>query len=123
MNVQHCEYLCGATSLPHSRLYVGISRINLATATDTQLQHLAETCDAATFGRDQKDTFDESYRRAGKLDAAHFAPKFDPERCGLVESVSGFLLEGHADSSVRVELYKLNVYGIYICLFHDRSRY
>ena len=54
---------------------------------------------------------DESYRKAGKLDDKHFAPKFDPERAGLMDAVSPFLLEGHPDMSVRVELYKLNVYG------------
>lgn len=63
------------------------SRIDLSNASDDALSHLAEACDAATFGVNQKDVLDETYRKAGKLDTAYFAMKFDAERCGLVEAV------------------------------------
>lgn len=66
----------------------------------------------ATFGVNQQDVLDESYRKAGKLDASAFAAKFHPEGSSLLDSVRGFLLEGHADTSIRVEAYKLNVYGV-----------
>ena len=54
---------------------------------------------------------DESYRKAGKLDADRFAVKFDPVCCGLLRTIAGDLLEGHTHREIRAELYKLNVYG------------
>ncbi|KAI0927627.1 hypothetical protein AcV5_008111 [Taiwanofungus camphoratus] len=87
-------------------------RIDFLKTSEKELEHLAQTCDAATFGVDQKDVLDESYRKAGKLDAAHFAIKFDPARLGLIDAIRTDLLEGHeARRSVYAELYKLNVYG------------
>ncbi|KAI0927628.1 hypothetical protein AcV5_008112 [Taiwanofungus camphoratus] len=87
-------------------------RIDFLKTSERELEHLAQTCDAATFGVDQKDVLDESYRKAGKLDAAHFAIKFDPARLGLIDAIRTDLLEGHeARRSVYAELYKLNVYG------------
>ena len=87
------------------------SRINFADATDADIQHLAESCEPATFGLDREDVLDETYRKAGKMDESDFAAKFDPERTGLLDAVRPFLLEGHRDTFVRAELYKLNVYG------------
>lgn len=87
-------------------------RINLSQASEEDLLDLSRTCDAATFGRNQEDVLDESYRKAGKLDSTDFATFFDPVRSGLVEIIRGNLLEGHDDSKpVYAELYKLNVYG------------
>jgi hypothetical protein len=73
---------------------------------------LSQACDPATFGIDKKDVLDESYRKAGKIDAAKFATKFNIERTGLVELIRSELLEGEgARKGINVELYKLNVYG------------
>ncbi|KAI0036301.1 hypothetical protein K488DRAFT_41416, partial [Vararia minispora EC-137] len=86
--------------------------LNLAEATTEQLQSLAKACMPATFGRGSEDVFDESYRKAGKLDASYFSTRIVPERTRLLDTVRGHLLEGKASNRPIVyELYKLNVYG------------
>ncbi|KAI0949986.1 hypothetical protein AcV7_008595 [Taiwanofungus camphoratus] len=87
-------------------------RIDFLKTSERELEHLAQTCDAATFGVNQRDVLDESYRKAGKLDTAHFAIKFDPTHLGLIDAIRMNLLEGHeAQGSIHAELYKVNVYG------------
>ncbi|KAF7798311.1 hypothetical protein EIP86_009532 [Pleurotus ostreatoroseus] len=87
-------------------------RINLGTASADSLEHLAQTCDAATFGRDDEDVLDESYRKARKLDIPNFSVGLGVETNGLMDVVRGQLLEGReAQQSIYAELYKLNVYG------------
>jgi len=76
------------------------------------LEHLSRACDPATFGVNQTDILDESYRKAGKLDTADFSSKFCAEKCGLIKAVAPELLEGHDEQTPMIaELYKLNVYG------------
>ena len=94
--------------------FLSPSRVNLASATAEQLQQLTETCAPATFGVNQKDVLDETYRKAGKLDASDFSIRFDPLQAGLIKAVRTELVEEGRSSSandVRAELYKLNVYG------------
>ena len=79
-----------------------------------ELVGLAAACEAATFGRDQQNVLDETYRKAGKLDKNSFALNFDPssESYGLLGEIQDILLEGHsADAAIHYDLYKLNVYG------------
>ncbi|CAA7263501.1 unnamed protein product [Cyclocybe aegerita] len=86
--------------------------IDFANATDKQLKKLANACQPATFGLGQKDVLDESYRKAGKMDAAAFATHFSPLQLGVVDTIVDSLFQGHRDSKgVCAELYKLNVYG------------
>ncbi len=89
------------------------SRLNLSTATDAQLHHLATACEPATFGRDQKDVHDETYRKAGKLDKTDFLLAFDAEDAGLIDTVREELAMPRykKDDAIRAEMYKLNVYG------------
>ena len=89
-----------------------ISRVDLSQASESELENLASACEPATFGVDQKDVLDESYRKARKLDVAHFATTFELRKSGIMDVVRAALLEGH-DSNIPVEadLYKLNVYG------------
>ena len=87
-------------------------RIDFANATEEDLKNLADACDPATFGRNEEDVLDETYRKAGKLDKIHFATDFDPNYSGLMANIHDTILEGHSkDTSVLCELYKLNVYG------------
>jgi hypothetical protein len=93
-------------------LTIDVSYIDLSKATVPQLEQLSKACDPATFGVDQKDVLDESYRKAGKLDTAHFAQKFSLGRSGLINAINSDLLEGHDENKmIEAELYKLNVYG------------
>ncbi|KAL5482433.1 hypothetical protein ACEPAI_9027 [Sanghuangporus weigelae] len=86
-------------------------RVDFNDVADEQLQHLSETCDKATFGLNQADVLDESYRKAGKLDSMYFCTKLDLEQSGLMDVVRYNLLEGHdSNSPIKAELYKLNVY-------------
>lgn len=88
------------------------SRIDFLRASEEELQRLSSTCDPATFGLDQKDVLDETYRKAGKLDSAYFATKLDVISSGLMDAVRFDLLPGHqCQRQIRAELYKLNVYG------------
>ena len=79
---------------------------------------MADACEPATFGLNQEDVYDETYRKAGKLDSSNFALKFDPADLGLVDLIRTEMLEEGRTLSdtkpelahrVRAELYKLNV--------------
>ncbi|KDQ10392.1 hypothetical protein BOTBODRAFT_115948 [Botryobasidium botryosum FD-172 SS1] len=89
----------------------GTRRLALqASATPAQLEHLADSCDKATFGVNQEDVLDETYRKAGKLDADHFAWNF--QAFGLVDHIKKVLFAMDSKPrEIRAELYKLNVYG------------
>lgn len=82
------------------------------------LVHLVNSCQPATFGRGRVDVYDESYRKAGKLDPSDFSTNFNPYEFGIIDSIAKMLLPsvpGGPDAKVtcsrgiRAELYKLNV--------------
>ncbi len=50
-------------------------RIDFLAATENDLVHLAGVCEPATFGVNQQDVLDLTYRTALKLDTKFFAPK------------------------------------------------
>lgn len=101
-----------------------IRRLDFTHAHDDELKHLSEACDPATFGVDQQDVYDETYRKAGKLDCSHFAMGFDPGHSGLMDLIRDSLLEGQdADVGIRYELYKLNVYGMSSQIVEPDLRY
>ncbi|KAG5641470.1 hypothetical protein DXG03_005122 [Asterophora parasitica] len=86
--------------------------IDLAHASEGKLADLEKACEPATFGLNHDDVLDESYRKAGKMDAELFLARFDPTRLGIVEYVREQLLEGaDEEKDIKAELYKLNVYG------------
>ncbi|KAI1288943.1 hypothetical protein F5Y03DRAFT_378833 [Xylaria venustula] len=71
----------------------------------------------ATFGFQGEDVYDESYRKALKLDTSRFASTFNPYELGIVDAVAQLLLPNLLGRSatrkrgVRAELYKLNAYS------------
>ena len=76
-----------------------------------------QACQPASFGRGGEDVLDESYRKAGKLDASAFATPLVPERTDLARIVRDFLLEGEDNKlDVMMELYKLNIYGMAVVI-------
>ncbi|KAJ7876936.1 hypothetical protein B0H14DRAFT_3436396 [Mycena olivaceomarginata] len=80
-------------------------------AREEDLLGLAAACDQATFGVNQKDVLDESYRKAGKMELSKFAARLDVVASGLVDAISADILEGQdadGDKILRAELYKLN---------------
>jgi hypothetical protein len=80
-------------------------------ATEEQLAMLAQACQPASFGVAKEDVLDESYRKAGKMECAEFATQFSPFSCKIVDKIRGSLFQGRNDTSIHVEMYKLNVYG------------
>ncbi|KAG5644907.1 hypothetical protein DXG03_007459 [Asterophora parasitica] len=89
-----------------------ISWIDLARATEAELEALTEACEPATFGLDKEDVLDESYRKAGKMDSDNFLTRFDVNSFRIVDYVHEQLMNAADEGSViRAELYKLNVYG------------
>lgn len=103
-------------------------RIDLSNASDNELAHLSHFCAAATFGRDNEDVFDETYRKARKLDTKDFLCGFDPVHTGVLRAACQQILVGtDGTREIRAELYKLNVYGTFIlgarwCSGHHRPR-
>ena len=91
--------------------------------TTASLLQLLSDCTPATFGHKGKDVYDESYRKAAKLDNTQFSTNFHPHDYGILTAISQALLprivksELETDDSARrqiglyAELYKLNIYS------------
>ncbi|KAH6719680.1 hypothetical protein BKA61DRAFT_707506 [Leptodontidium sp. MPI-SDFR-AT-0119] len=86
--------------------------------TNPILTSLLHACKPATFGFNGGDVLDETYRKAGKLDAENFSTNFHPADLGILDAVQQVLLPGlsvgvgrEEHRGVRAELYKLNVYS------------
>ncbi|KAJ7760682.1 hypothetical protein DFH07DRAFT_1059997 [Mycena maculata] len=89
-------------------------RIDLGNATEGDLAHLAAACQKATFGVDQADVLDETYRKAGKMDPSKLATRLDIVTSGILAAIRPDILQGQNVDTAKVltaELYKLNVYG------------
>lgn len=96
----------------HTGLIHDLRRIDFLNVSEDALQHLTDFCEPATFGLNQQDVLDESYRKARKLDNTHFSVTLDLERAGILDAIcSKFLVDRHETRPVVAELYKLNVYG------------
>ncbi|KAL8671579.1 MAG: hypothetical protein Q9168_003923 [Polycauliona sp. 1 TL-2023] len=53
---------------------------------------LVRDCQPATFGLDNRDVLDETYRKAGKLDNTAFSTNFHPHDYGIVDAVQQILM-------------------------------
>ncbi|KAJ8522123.1 hypothetical protein ONZ45_g1279 [Pleurotus djamor] len=83
--------------------------VDLLNPTNDQLELLASACEPASFGRNNEDILDETYRKAGKLNVSDFSTNLDLTAAGIIAKIRSELLTDHRN--VRAELYKLNVYG------------
>lgn len=83
--------------------------------TSGNLEQLVKDCQPATFGYKGKDIYDETYRKASKLDASAFSSTLNPYELGIIDAIAQVLLPSVKDASnmrgVRAELYKLNIYS------------
>ena len=81
--------------------------------TSGNLEQLVKDCQPATFGYKGKDIYDETYRKASKLDASAFSSTLNPYELGIIDAIAQVLLPSvkHAENmrGIRAELYKLNV--------------
>ena len=95
------------------------SRIDFSSVGSDDLTALYRACKAAEFGRNGENIFDESYRKARKMDLTSFATAFDSRSLDIHEQISKALLtQSHA--MMELELYKLNVYSRH-CVFQHRD--
>lgn len=89
-----------------------------STKAQALFEQLLKTCAPATFGRNNEDILDESYRKAGKLDRDQFSVDFHPHDYAIIDAIGqillpqinvGFLKERDEHRGVLAELYKVNV--------------
>ncbi|KAL5524168.1 hypothetical protein ACEPAG_8341 [Sanghuangporus baumii] len=108
-----------------------MGRIDFTNPSDSELEKLMQVCDPATFGHGDENVYDESVRKAGKLDTDKFAAKLNPfdirvggsDVVNILDAVKFGLLWGNeikneksnddyvSAKEIKAELYKLNVYG------------
>jgi hypothetical protein len=78
----------------------------------SDFHRLLGDCKPATFGRGNEDVMDETYRKAGKMDATEFCTNFNYADHGILDTVVQALVpnvSGNENNGLRAELYKLNV--------------
>ncbi|KAJ4319805.1 hypothetical protein N0V84_006186 [Fusarium piperis] len=83
-------------------------------STADNLDRLLADMEPATFGRGGEDVYDESYRKASKMDPSRFTTNFCPYTSGIISVVSQLLLPNplsEKQRTLKAELYKLNVYA------------
>lgn len=87
----------------------------LEDGTKENLERLIKDTDPASFGYKGKTTYDETYRKALKMDTTAFATTFDPYALGIIDTIAQVLLPAMKESNVyravKAELYKLNIYS------------
>ncbi|KAI6011583.1 hypothetical protein EDC04DRAFT_2871063 [Pisolithus marmoratus] len=106
LSLEQLTLFYGSDSSNVNALFGDLSKISLsAKSTPQDLDKLAAACQPATFGVNSEDVYDESYRKAVKMDPAEFAASFDVEDSGLVD------IGVDEKREIKMELYKLNVYG------------
>jgi hypothetical protein len=77
-------------------------------ASQEAFSSLLKDCEPATYGVGSKEVLDETYRKAGKMNAPRFSTNFNPYEHGVMDVVSQALV--HANHrGIKAELYNLNV--------------
>lgn len=93
--------------------------------TQENLQRLIHDTEPASFGYKGKNVYDESYRKALKMDTTNFATTFNPYELGIIDTITQVLLPSTPDDrpgrAVKAELYKLNVSSLLACTLEDRQ--
>ena len=70
-----------------------MGHIDLGNATFDELEKLTQACEPATFGLNQEDVLDETYRKAGKLDPESSSLMLDLSKTNLQKIIGDYLLE------------------------------
>ena len=79
------------------------------------MEQLTQACDPASFGVNEKEVLDETYRKAGKMDSERFASLLDPVQADLMKIIRAHLLEGtQSTDHIIAKLHKLNVYSTHV---------
>jgi len=102
--------------------FLHLRHINLANATLDELEQLTQACDPASFGVNEKEVLDETYRKAGKMDTESFAPALDLAQTDLMKIIREYHFEGRKSTiSVTAKLHKLNVYSTHLIFIHQQK--
>lgn len=84
----------------------------LESSTEKNLDRLIKDMTPATFGLGGEHVYDESYRKATKLEPARFSSTFNPYEVGIIDAIAQTLLPSLRHSkqtrSVKAELYMMN---------------
>ncbi|KIK15682.1 hypothetical protein PISMIDRAFT_687048 [Pisolithus microcarpus 441] len=111
-------YCAGTCPIPPEKLVLfygndssKVSRIDFSSPTPEELDSLSNACQPASFGVNHERVHHESYRKAGEMNIASFATRFSARNAGLILTVRQELLDCNENRDIKVELYKLNVYG------------
>ena len=76
------------------------------------MEQLTQACEPASFGVNEMEVSDETYRKAGKMDTERFASALDLAQADLIKIIRDYLLEGRESTNpITAELHKLNVYS------------
>lgn len=105
--------------------WLKISRIiDFLDCTEDDLKALSDACDVATFGLKDRNVYDETYRKAGKLDPSKFSAQFTSVSEEILDEIKDRLIPENKFGdrpSLHAELYKLNVYGERYAPSHTNS--
>ncbi|KIN98277.1 hypothetical protein M404DRAFT_157967 [Pisolithus tinctorius Marx 270] len=119
-------YCSGTLPVPPEQLILFYDiggKLDLSDSAPEELDKLSDACQPATFGVNKEDVYDESYRKARKLDIRNFATLFNIDNIGLVDVIRNALLEGEDENRrIKVEMYKLNVYDSFFKPHKDTPR-
>jgi hypothetical protein len=69
--------------------------IDFANTSFSELEQLAQVCEPASFGVNDKDVLDETYRKAGKMDSELFSTPLVPEHTDLIKVLLRTSPRGH----------------------------
>ena len=72
--------------------------VNGDAASERAFAQLLNDCEPAKFGRGEKEVYDETYRKARKMDEAKFCTNFSPSEYGVIDTVVQALAhDNHSD--------------------------
>ena len=88
-----------------------VKKLTFPNANPAAIQDLIKSTQPASFGRHGRDVFDDTYRKASKLDPTAFSSNFCPYAAGIIDTIGQALLPlpNHTSQGIRAELYNLNV--------------
>lgn len=87
---------------------VSLPVVETDTASQGAFAKFLEDLEPATYGVGSEAVFDETYRKAGKMNATRFSTNFNPYEHGVIDAIAQALTHGD-HRGIRAELYNLNV--------------
>ena len=92
------------------KLLFGVATSSHAVSS-AEIRDLITQCQPATFGLQGHDVLDKEYRDALKMEPGQFSMNFHPFDHGILDTITRLLLPQSSIGELKVEFYKLNIYG------------